>query len=389
VEKVPPLALLRATLAAGALCWAAGATGAGFAMPGGPEPVNLAETWDRLRQDPYDLELLISFGTSKGGSAGHLALAIREPGASDDTVYSANFYADRSEEHAKGFYTAELVTRAPKAEYLYGTRSSLGPDAVFGLDFGEVYKRSVVGVRVYGVAPAEKRSLAAYFDRINADYAARASNPEYHHGEVRYDYLRFNCAKTIGVAFRHGAGYRNLQVKQPRVFPGRTKPVAALQSNIPTEMAMKLMREWHARGYSMDAVLYRKYRGSAYSDPRDEPRLAFADLPDRFPSVLSLDFTQEAGNYEDYDNLRAMYLLYNLGKYGVAANGETTRLEIERAKEPTPYAEADKIARAHARSDSRHFLRRLPFIPKGLRIGDPVDNTRRYDFGGAQPPRAP
>ena len=31
-----------------------------------------------LRQEPYDMELLISFGTSKGGSAGHLALALRE-----------------------------------------------------------------------------------------------------------------------------------------------------------------------------------------------------------------------------------------------------------------------------------------------------------------------
>jgi hypothetical protein len=40
----------------------------------------------RLRQDPYDLELLISFGTSKGGSAGHLALALREQGARAEWV---------------------------------------------------------------------------------------------------------------------------------------------------------------------------------------------------------------------------------------------------------------------------------------------------------------
>jgi hypothetical protein len=379
-------ALSTLALAGAATCLA---SGAGFAMPGGPEPANLGAVWERLRQDAYDLELLISFGTSKGGSAGHLALAIREPGSADDTVYSANFYADRSEKHAKGFYTAELVTRAPKAEYLYGTRSSLGPEAVFGLDFGEAYKRSVVGVRAYGVPLREKQALAAYFARINADYAGRAADPEYHQGEVRYDYLRFNCAKTIGVAFRHGAGYRNLQVKQPRVLPGLTRPVAALQSNIPTEMALKLMHEWHARGYAMDVVLYRKHRGSKYVDPHDEPRLAFGDLPDRFPSVLSLDFTQEAGNYEDYDNLRAMYLLYNLGKYSVVTHGETAMLELERSKEPLPYAQADKLARAHARSDSRHFLRRLPFIPKGMRIGEPVDNTRRYDFGGAPRPKAP
>ena len=113
------------------------ALAAEFGMPGGPEPTNIADVMGRLRQDPYDLELLISFGTSKGGSAGHLALALREPGEPDDWVYSANFYADRAEQHAQGRYTAELVTRVPKSEYLYGTRSSLGPTAEFGLDFGE------------------------------------------------------------------------------------------------------------------------------------------------------------------------------------------------------------------------------------------------------------
>jgi hypothetical protein len=45
------------------------------------------------------MELLISFGTSKGGSAGHLALAIRDQVPGDAMVYSANFYADRAREH--------------------------------------------------------------------------------------------------------------------------------------------------------------------------------------------------------------------------------------------------------------------------------------------------
>ena len=80
-----------------------------FASPGGPEPANIDELAATLHRDPYDLELLISFGTSKGGSAGHLALAIRDPASGDDTVYSANFYADRTPEHAKGFYTANLM----------------------------------------------------------------------------------------------------------------------------------------------------------------------------------------------------------------------------------------------------------------------------------------
>jgi hypothetical protein len=352
-----------------------------FASPGGPEPAGVDTVMGRLRQDPYDLELLISFGTSKGGSAGHLALALREPGEPDDWVYSANFYADRAAKHATGFYTDELMVRVPKNEYLYGTRSSLGPAAQFGLDYGEVYKRTVVGVRVQGVPRAEREALAAFFARINADYRARAANTAYHQGEVVYDYMRFNCAKSIGAAFRHGAGYERLEVKEPKVLPGVTRAVRATQANLPSDMALKLMREWHARGRTMDVVLYKKYPGSGWIDPLEgEPKVAFRELPNRFPSMLSLDFANDQGAYEDYDNLHAMYLLYNLGKYSVVVNPQTWMLEIERSKTPMPYARAEYFAKSAARADSRGFLRRLPFIPKGLRIGDPVDYSHLYEF---------
>ena len=44
--------------------------------------------WDELanvlRHDPHDMELPISYGTSKGGSAGRLALAIRDQAPGDD-----------------------------------------------------------------------------------------------------------------------------------------------------------------------------------------------------------------------------------------------------------------------------------------------------------------
>ena len=92
--------------------------------PGGPQPPNVDAIADVLRQDPYDLELLISYGTSKGGSAGHLALAIRDQAPGDDLVYSANFYADRKAEHEEHFYTDELMVGIPKKEYLFGTTSS-------------------------------------------------------------------------------------------------------------------------------------------------------------------------------------------------------------------------------------------------------------------------
>lgn len=340
-----------------------------FGTPGAPGPASLAETARILRSDPYDLELLISFGTSKGGSAGHLALAIREGAADDDLVYSANFYADRSREHATGYYTAELMARMPKFEYLYGTSSSLGPTASFGLDFGEAYKRSVIGVRVYDVPPAEKTALGTYFRRINDDYRARSRDTEYHDGEVKYDYLYLNCAKTIGSAFRYGAGYSDLEIASAQVLSGR-RIVAALNANIPTEMALKLMKAWDARGYRMDVVLYRKYPASPYVDPREEEKVAFKDLPDRFPSVLSRDFRREQGQYEDEDNLYAMYLLYNLGRYALRIDPTTQRIELSVSKAPLPYAEAARRAAEAAGADSRDYLNRAAFTPKGTRIGD-------------------
>jgi hypothetical protein len=219
---------------------------ADFGTKGGTEPANINEIANVLRQDPYDMELLISYGTSKGGSAGHIALAIRDQVPGDDLVYTANFYADRTSKHAKGFYTDDLMVRIPKTEYLFKTNSSLGDTTSFGLDFGEIYKRSVIGVRVYGVPSGEKEALAAFFQRINDDYHNRLRNTEYHDGEVRYDYMRLNCAKTVGAAFRYGAGYQDLGVTSAKLLPGRL--AAAANANIPTEMAMKLLKEWHARG---------------------------------------------------------------------------------------------------------------------------------------------
>jgi hypothetical protein len=357
------------------LMLAAHAAAADFGTRGGPEPANIGAIADILKQDPYDLELLVSFGTSKGGSAGHLALAIRDLAPGDDLVYSANFYADRDPRHETDFYTDDLMLGIPKNEYLFGTASSLGEKASFGLDFGEIYKRSVVGVRVYGVPAEEKKALAAFFRRINDDYHVRARNTEYHDREVKYDYLRLNCAKTIGAGFKFGAGYKDLEVGSAKLLSGR-RVVAAANANIPTEMAMKLLREWNARGYGLDVVLYRKYEGSTWVDPHEDEKVAFKDLPNRFPSVLSRDFRKEQGQYEDLDNLFAMYVLYNLGKYSVRVNGETKLLEIEIRKNPMAYPEAAELATRSARSDSENFRRRLPFKPRGTGVEESADHAR-------------
>jgi hypothetical protein len=350
------------------LMFAAHAAAADFGTRGGPEPANIDEIAGVLRQDPNDMELLISYGTSKGGSAGHLALAIRDPASGDDLVYTANFYADRARKHDKGFYTDDLMVRVPKTEYLFKTNSSLGDTASFGLDFGEIYKRSVIGIRVYGVPAAEKEAVAAFFQRINDDYHNRIRNTEYHQGEVRYDYLRLNCAKTIGVGFKYGAGYPDLEVASAKFFSGR-RVVAAANANIPTEMAIKLIDEWNRRGYGLDVVWYKKYDGSIYVDPREELQVAFKDLPNRFPSVLSRDFRKDQDHYQDVDNLFAMYLLYNLSKYRVRVNDETKLLEIDKSKEPMPYPEAADLATQNARSDSEKFRRRVNFRPMGTEIG--------------------
>jgi hypothetical protein len=364
---------MRFIAAPAALLLASLASAAEFAFPGGPEPGGIAELARELRRDPYDMELLVSFGTSKGGSAGHLALAIRGEGDADDVVHSANFYADRAPEHEKDFHTADLMLRIPKMEYLYRTTSTVGEKAQFGLDFGQVYKRSVVGIRVYGVPAAERAALVAYFARMNDDYRKRAHDTPYHDGEVKYAYMHLNCAKTVGAAFRYGAGYGGLEIPHPLILPARTKVVAAATANIPTEMAVKLMKEWDARGYALDAVLYRKYPNSAYVDPHDEDRVAFKDLPNRFPSVRSLDFRNDEGNYQDYDNLFAMYLLYNLGRYGIRVDPVSRQVEVRRQKQPMAYREAAARAAEEADYDSKNFLRRLLFPGKGKRIGDAAD----------------
>lgn len=358
------------------------ALAAGFGHKDGPEPGNVDAVLATLREDPYELELLISFGTSKGGSAGHLALAIRDNAGAEESVFSANFYADRDPAHAEHRLTEDLMLKVPKGEYLFGTRSSLGDKASFGLDFGEIYKRAVVGVRVSGVPAAERRALVAFFDRVNEDYRRRARYTDYHGDEVKYGYLALNCAKTIGMAFRRGAAYEDLEVKEINQLFG-SRVVGALASNIPTEMAMKLMRAWHARGYGLDVVLYKKFEGSTYVDPFDDEPIAFKDLPNRFPSVLSRDFLREQGEYEDYDNLYAMYLLYNLGRYSVRIDERSHRVRIEASRAPMPYAAAAESAALSARADSDAFRRHVPFEARGTAIGRSPDNSHLYHFDTA------
>ena len=380
-------ALRRAALAAAALLAHALAGAAGFGEPDGPLPGQLDAVFAQLRQDAYDMELLISFGTSKGGSAGHLALVLRgngERGGDDEIVHSANFYADRAPKHAEAFYTDELMIAVPKQEYLYGTRSSLGPTAAFGLDFGEVYKRSVIGIRVYGVPAEQKAALRRFFVRLNDDYRAQAPYTDYHPGEITYDYMNLNCAKTIGAAFKHGAGYGDLPVRDPLPLSSLLLPLAAASANVPAAMAGQLIEHWHARGYPMDTVLYAKWPHSPWSDRHDDPPVAFQALPDRFPSVLSLDFRADEGEYEDEDNLYLMHLLRHLARYKLEIDAATHELRPLRNEQTLSHEPAATQARAEARAQSKNLLRRLPVHVRdaaGL-VGAP---SRPYDFTFVRP----
>jgi hypothetical protein len=92
--------------------------------------------------------------------------------------------------------------------------------------------------------------------------------------------------------------------------------------------------------------------------------------------VLSRDFRREQGRYEDFDNLFAMYVLYNMGRHSVRINGETKLLEIDKSKVPMRYPEAAEHATQSARSDSENFRRRTPFSARGTGFDGPADDAR-------------
>jgi len=118
-------------------------------------------------------------------------------------------------------------------------------------------------------------------------------------------------------------------------------------------------------------VMYKKFPGSGWVDPHE--KVAFKDLPNRFPSVMSRDFRRE--RYEDFDNLYAMYLLYNLAKYSVKVNEATQLIEINQRKTPLAYKEAAALARRDALADNENYLRGLPVPARGTGVEDTSGST--------------
>lgn len=350
-----------------------------FGHKNGPDIANIDEMMTTSRQEDYSVELLISFGTSKGGSAGHLAIAVKDQIPGDDLVYSANFYADRSEAHAHGYYTENIMAIIPKSEYLFKTTSCLGEDGAFGLDMGEVFKRSVIGIRINGLSSESIDKMTKFFHQMNADYKRRATDTDYHKGEIIYSYTNLNCAKTVAYGVKYGLGFDGLRVNGTS-FWSSLNPIAPLKANIPTETALRIIRETAQAGCTFETVIYKKYQHSTYVNPHEVENGQFKDMMNRFPSVLSLDFKLDQGAYEDYDNLYAMNLFYNLGRRSIVVDEDTQLLKVEFEKTPMSYDEAHEAAHKSALDDKKHLARRLIFRAWGVQLGGPVDNTHLYDY---------
>ncbi len=346
-----------------------------FGHPEGPALQGVENVMDTILADDYNLEILMSFANHKKGAAGHLALAVRKPGSNEETVYSANFYADRKPEHQEGYYTEDLIMAIPKQEYLYGVRSSISNHARFGLDFGELFKRSVVGVRVYGVSEAQLDGIIAFYARMNQDYTNRAQNTEYQRGEVVYDYMNLNCAKSVAQAFKYGAGFDEVSVRGNHIL-GNLPYAKALFAHTPTETTMQILKVLHKFGARFDVILYKRSEDSTYQN--DDPPMAFKELANRFPSVKSLDFFNGSTAYEDYDNLLAMNLFFQMGKFSFEIPKGTQMVVLEKQKSPVPYDVAMEIAKDAASQDSKNALRRMVRL-LGLKLTADNDTSDMYD----------
>lgn len=347
-----------------------------WAHPEGPAPKGVEAAMDYLSKTDWQLEILLSFANHKKGSAGHLALAVRDPKTSKILVHSANFYADRAEEHpADKYYTEDLIMAIPKDEYIWGVTSSISPKTHFGLDFGEIFKRALIGIRLYGISEQEISGIQNFYQRLNEDYRAQKSNTEYQRGAVIYDYMNLNCAKSVAQALKYGAGIKDIKVKGNHLFnalPG----AKYLFAHTPTSTTLQILEVLAERGVKMDAILYKRNEESTFMN--DDPALPFHQLPNRFPSVKSLDFFNGSTQFEDWDNLYAMNLFYQLGTAAFSLPDQARGVVLEKEKPALSYEEASQVAKDQADNDSKNLLRRL-IRAMGLKLTEDNDTSDMYN----------
>jgi len=123
-------------------------------------------------------------------------------------------------------------------------------------------------------------------------------------------------------------------------------------------------------------ILYKRSEDSTYQN--DDPPMAFKELANRFPSVKSLDFFNGSTAYEDYDNLLAMNLFFQMGKFSFEIPKGTQMVVLEKQKSPVPYDVAMEIAKDAASQDSKNALRRMVRL-LGLKLTADNDTSDMYD----------
>ena len=141
---------------------------------------------------------------------------------------------------------------------------------------------------------------------------------------------------------------------------------------------MNIVEVLAKEGLGFSVVLYKKFEGSQYLD--SELNLKFKDLPNRFPSFKSLDFFNGSTKFESYNNLKAMYLLYHMGKYSLIIDEPSRELRIEKSAEPKPFAEALELAKEEGYKQSKHLIRRI-FRSMGVKITSDTDTSGLYQAG--------
>eukprot|EP01105_Mastigella_eilhardi_P022454 TRINITY_DN5522_c0_g1_i7.p1 TRINITY_DN5522_c0_g1~~TRINITY_DN5522_c0_g1_i7.p1 ORF type:complete len:389 (+),score=112.23 TRINITY_DN5522_c0_g1_i7:1400-2566(+) len=361
--------------------------------PGGPEPSGTEELWAAFEHESLgsSVQLLLTYGTSRFASAGHIAVALYNDG--EWCVYTANGKAVRGPRGSdEGAYADQLLVRVPLREYLYGT-GARAPDrrCVFGIDYGELYKRSVAAVRVWGSSPQMAAELNAFFTRVNEDYTrsdeddhqdagnghaetlrsyvwsmlrggpgpSTGNGAEYYpEGRLVFYFAALNCAQLINLAFGRALGWADVPVPAPvtvrAVLTGHAAPAT------PTGTALAVLDACAVRGYNVDCVLFRKVPGSTYVAPEGG---TFDSMQDRFPSVFGLDFLQAEGHYECEENLLLELLLEALRSWMAESHGSCAKGNAAVAKEerrqPTPYELAHEQAAKAAKARSHGALRRV------------------------------
>jgi len=162
-----------------------------FGVENGAPVLDIHEVLARLDAEaPAEIELLLSDSTSKSPQRivlenpfGHLAIRV------GDTVYSANYVADRS-------IDPNFLQHMSLADYLYGVQRP-SRSQVHTSTYGMAYGRETLGLRVAGIPADCTAAMVAEAHHIEEQFGQ---------GTLRWDRSDFNCADVVAWIVQAG-GY--------------------------------------------------------------------------------------------------------------------------------------------------------------------------------------